>query len=78
MEKAVEKDYAERLSQETKKVTNSIINTNNKNISDTVNFLGKIQNAVTSAADLVLKNNFCNKSNLRKCKQQKWYNGTLT
>ena len=37
-------------------------------------FLGKIQNTFISAADVVLKKNFRNKNNLKKCKQQKWYN----
>ena len=53
-------------------MTNSIINTNNENISDI--FLEKIQNIFISSADIVLKKNFRNKNNLKKCKQQKWYN----
>ena len=72
--KTLEKDYAERLNQETKKMTNSINNTNNKNISDTEDVLGKIRNAFISAADIVMENNFCYKSNLKKCKRQKWFN----
>ena len=52
-------------------MTNSIINTNNKNISDNDDFLGNIHNAFISAGDIVLKSNFCNKNNLKKCKQQK-------
>ena len=66
MEKILEKDYAERLSLKTKKVTDSINNTNNKNISDIDNVLGK------DTADTVLKKNFCNKNNFKKCKRQKW------
>ena len=66
--KTLEKDYAERLSQETKKVTKSIINTNNKNIPYIDYFLGKFQNAFISAEDIVLKKNFRNKINLKKCK----------
>ena len=58
MEKTLEKDYAERLSQETKKAIDSINNTNNKNISDVDDFLGKIQNAFISAADIILKRIF--------------------
>ena len=51
MGKKLEKDYAERLSQETKKVTNSINNKNNKNISDIDDdFSGEIQNAFISVA----------------------------
>ena len=69
--KTLEKDYAERLNQETKKMTNSTNNTNNKNISDIEDFLGKISNAFISAADIVMEKNFCNKSNLKKCKRQK-------
>ena len=76
MEKTLEKDYAERLSLETKKVTGSLNNTNNKNISDIDNFLGKIQNTFIFAADIVLKTNFCNKNNFEKCKQQKWSTAT--
>ena len=60
--KLLEKHYAERLSQETKR--NTIINTNNKNISDIDDILEKIQNAFISAADIVLKKNFQNKNNL--------------
>ena len=52
-------------------MTNSINNTNNKNISDTEDVLGKIRNAFISAADIVMENNFCYKSNLKKCKRQK-------
>ena len=44
-----------------------------KNISDINYFLGKIQNAFISAADIVIKKNFLNKNNLKKCKQQKQY-----
>ena len=55
-------------------MTKSILNTNNKNIPKVDYFLGKIQNAFISAADIVLKMNFCNKNNsLKKCKQIKWY-----
>ena len=72
--KSLEKDYTERFSQETNKMTKSIISTNNKNISNIDDFLGKIQNAFISAAGIVLKKNFRNKNNLKKCKQQKWYN----
>ena len=74
MEKTLDKDYAERLSQETKKTAKSIINTNNKNIPKIDDFLGKIKNAFISAADIVLKKNIRNENNLKKCKQQKWYN----
>ena len=42
VEKTLEKEYAESLSQETKKMTESKNNTNNKNISDIDDFLGKI------------------------------------
>ena len=70
----LEKDYIERLTQETKKVTKSIINTNNENIPNIDDFLGKFQNAVISEAYIVLKNNFGNNNNLKKCKQQKWCN----
>ena len=52
MEKTLEKDYAERLSQVKKKVTDSIINTNNKKISEIDDFLGKIQGVFISAADI--------------------------
>ena len=76
MEETLEKDYAERLSIETKKVTDSINNTNNQSISDIDNFLGKIQNTFIFAADIVLKRNFCNKNNFEKCKQQKWSTAT--
>ena len=69
--KTLEKGYAESLSQETKKVTNSINNTNNKNISHIEDFLGKI---FISVADTALKKNFRNKNKLKKRKQQKWYN----
>ena len=72
MKKATQKGLAKKP----KKVTNSIINTNNKNISDVDDFLGKIQDAFISAADIVLKKNFRNKNNLKKCKQQKWYNSS--
>ena len=72
--KTLDKDYAKRLSQETKKMTKSIVNTNNKNIPNIDDFLGKISNAFISAADIVLKKHFRNKNNLKKCKQQKWYN----
>ena len=51
----LEKNYAERLSQDTKKMTDSIINTNNKNISEIDEFLGKLQSVFISAADSVLK-----------------------
>ena len=54
----LEKDFAERLSQETKKVTDSINNTNNKSISDIDDFLGKIENAFISVADILVKKNF--------------------
>ena len=46
------------LSQETKKVTNSITDTNNKSISETDNFLRKIKSVFISAADIVLKRIF--------------------
>ena len=46
------------LSQETKKVTNSIIDTNNKNISEIDDFLGKIKSVFISAADIALKRIF--------------------
>ena len=59
-------------------MTKSITNTSNKNIPNIDDFLGKIQNAFISAADIVLKKNFRNKSNLKKCKQQKWYNPNLS
>ena len=52
-------------------MTNSINNTNNKNISEIEDFLGKISNAFISAADILMEKNFCNKSNLKKCKRQK-------
>ena len=52
-------------------MTKSITNTSNKNIPNIDDILGKIQNAFISAADIVLKKNFCNKNNLKKCKQQK-------
>ena len=54
-------------------MTNSAIKANNRNISHIDDFLGKIQKAFTSAADIVLKKNNLrrNKSNLKKCKQQK-------
>ena len=54
-------------------MTNSTVKTNNKNISHIDDFSGKIQKAFTSAADIVLKKNNPrrNKSNLKKCKQQK-------
>ena len=71
MEKTLKKDYTEMLSQETKKVTDSIININNKNISDIDDFLGKIQNVFIFVADIVLKKNFRNRNKLKKCKQQK-------
>ena len=51
----LQKDYAERLSQETKKMTDSIINTNNKKISEIDQFLGKFQSVFISTADNVLK-----------------------
>ena len=63
MEKTLDKDYAERLSQETKKTAKSIINTNNKNIPKIDDFLGKIKNAFISAADIVLKKNIRNENN---------------
>ena len=44
-------------------MTNSIINTNNKRISETDNFLGKIQSVSISAADIVLKTIFVIKVN---------------
>ena len=51
-------------------MTKSILNTNNKNIPKIDDFLGKIKNAFISAADIVLKMNFCNKNNsLKKCNQ---------
>ena len=52
--KTLEKDYSERISQETKKVKNSIINTTNKSISDIDDILGKLQNTFISAADIGL------------------------
>ena len=55
-------------------MTNSIINTNNKRISEIDDFFGKIQSAFISAADIVLKTIFVIKINWKKCKQQKWYN----
>ena len=39
-------------------MTNSIINTNNKRISEIDDFLGKIQSAFISAADIALKRTF--------------------
>ena len=39
-------------------MTNSIINTNNKRISEIDDFLGKTQSAFISAADIALKRNF--------------------
>ena len=44
-------------------MTNSIINTNNKRISEIDDFLGKIQNFFISAADIVLKTIFVIKVN---------------
>ena len=54
-------------------MTNSIINTNNKRISETDDFLGKIQSVSISAADIVLKTIFVIKVNWKNANNK---NGT--
>ena len=72
--KTLEKDYAGRLAQETKKVKKPIINIGNKNVANSDDFLGKIQNVFNSAADTVLKRDFRNKNNLKNVNH---INGTI-
>ena len=54
-------------------MTNSIINTNDKRISEIDDFLGKIQSAFISAADIVLKTIFVIKINWKNASNE---NGT--
>ena len=61
------------LSQETKKVTNSITDTNNKTLLKLTNFR-KNQKCFYFCSRYCPKNNFRNKNKLKKCKQQKWFN----
>ena len=76
--KILEKEYSEKLNQETKKLTTIMKNTSNDNDNSSKidNFLQEIEGVYLSAADNILKKNTPNKQNLKKRKHQKWFNLT--